>query len=86
MSRLRMVIDICFLYSFQPNAAGLAYQTLFKHTWRTHETRAIMDTNPTNLRGFKGDYTVVLKQGDVVISSQQFALETSGTTVEIDLD
>ena len=69
----------------QANAAGKAYQTLFKQTWRTQETRAIVSHDPISVKGFKGDYTINIKQNGHVIESENFTLTSSGTSLEIHL-
>ena len=69
----------------QANAAGRAYQTLFKQTWRTHETRTLTNHNPVNIRGFKGDYTINVKKNGHVIETENFTLGDSGTSLELHL-
>ena len=72
-------------YNTQANAAGNAYQTLFKQTWRTHETRTLTNHNPVNIRGFKGDYTINVKKNGHVIETENFTLGDSGTSLELHL-
>lgn len=67
------------------NAAGRTYQTLFKQTWRTHETRTIANHSPISLRGFKGDYTINVRQNGHIVESENFTLGSAGATLEIHL-
>ena len=59
--------------------------TLYKQTWRTQETFRIVDSSPINLRGFKGDYTVDVKQNNDTLISENFVLGSSGADVTINL-
>lgn len=62
-----------------PNEAGKAYQTLFKTTWRTHVTRNVHGDDSFTVRGFKGEYTVVIRHNGQEIKRENFNLETSQT-------
>lgn len=66
-----------------PNAAGRAYQTLYHQTWRTNEARDVTDTSPIQMRGFKGTYTVNLKQNGVLLNSEMFVLDDAGAEVTL---
>ena len=46
-------------------------------------TRDVPDSNPIELRGFKGEYSVKVKQDDVMLNSETFVLDNSGAMVDI---
>ena len=48
-------------------------------------TRNVANHHPVNVRGFKGDYTVNIKQNGHVIKSEQFTLGKNGVSLEIHL-
>ena len=58
-----------------PNKAGQAYIKLYQEEWRS--SQVLLPTDPTTLafRGFKGDYTVKIKQKEQELSEIQFKLE-----------
>ncbi|KAL4219384.1 hypothetical protein ACF0H5_021964 [Mactra antiquata] len=68
-----------------PNAAGRAYQTLFKTTWRTHVTKSLNSDGPITIRGFKGEYTINIKQNGHTIKSESFTLDRNGQSVQVDV-
>ena len=82
---IALLDNALFVLNKQPNAAGRAYHKLFKETWRTHETHNVVNHSPVHLRGFKGDYTINIKQNGHVIKSEQFTLGTKGISLEIHL-
>ena len=73
-----------FVFYLQPNAAGDVYLRLYKDTWRTEVTLNVTDS-PVSIRGFKGDYTINVKQNDVLLKTKMFTLGSSGKDVTIDL-
>ena len=54
-----------------PNNAGKAYVNLYHREWRTNEFNAI-DSQGLEIRGFKGDYTLELKKGVLVLDTLDF--------------
>ena len=54
-----------------PNNAGKAYVNLYHGEWRTNEIKAI-DPQGLEIRGFKGDYTLELKKGELVLGTLDF--------------
>ena len=74
-----------FLFYLQPNAAGDVFLRLFKKVWRKEVTLNVTDDSPVSIRGFKGDYTLNVKQNDVTLKTEMFTLGSSGVDVTIDL-
>ena len=56
-----------------PNNAGKAYVNLYHGEWRTNEIKAI-DPQGLEIRGFKGDYILELKDGEEVLYALEFNL------------
>ena len=69
----------------QPNAAGRAFQKLFNETWRTNVIRKLTNSIPVHVRGFKGEYTINVKQNGHIIKSEQFTLGSKGVSLELHL-
>lgn len=71
--------------SFQPNAAGRAYEELYKTTWRTHVVRTVHGDASFSIRGFKGDYKVSVRHHGQEIVSESITLGDEAKNVHIDV-
>ena len=58
-----------------PNKAGEAYMKLYHEEWRSSHIFVPTDPSTVTFRGFKGDYTVKIKQNQQELSVIQFKLE-----------
>jgi hypothetical protein len=68
---------------FQLNEAGRRYVRLVKEDWSTHVNRSLTSGSHFDLRGFRGDYEVVIRQNGAVVKTATFSLNGSETTVDI---
>ena len=58
-----------------PNKAGEAYMKLYHEEWRSSQIFVPKDPSIVAFRGFKGDYTVKIKQNQQELSEIRFKLE-----------
>ncbi|XP_033749066.1 anti-sigma-I factor RsgI6-like [Pecten maximus] len=64
-----------------PNAAGTRYQQLYRK-WRTNMTSSLHNQT---IRGFKGDYTLLITSHGNTIETKSFTLTDATTTVSVHL-
>ena len=57
-----------------PNKAGLAYINLYHHQWRSSQVLTL-DQTGTSFRGFRGDYSVIIKKNGQVLNKIEFTLD-----------
>ena len=62
------------------------YTKLYHTTWRTNGIHDIQEDQPLQLRAFKGNYTINVRQGGQIVTSENFTLDLSGKVVEIHLN
>lgn len=67
------------------NEAGHRYLHLVKEEWSTHVNMSLTSGPQFDLRGFKGDYEVVVRRNGEVVKTLNFSLNGTSTTVNIDL-
>ncbi|KAH9520345.1 Anti-sigma-I factor RsgI6 [Bulinus truncatus] len=65
------------------NKAGQRYVHLTKQEWSTHVNRSLSSGTSFTLRGFQGDYDVVVLYHDKPIKRQTFSLGKTDQTVDV---
>jgi len=80
ISLLITLLKISTFYVLQPNEAGLVYV----NRWHTHETHQF--TSTVRLRGYKGEYDIIVHKGGssgTVIHTRNMTLDAGGQSVTI---
>ncbi|KAH9520353.1 hypothetical protein Btru_060582 [Bulinus truncatus] len=71
--------------SFTLDKAGERYLQLTKQEWSTHVNRSLSAGTSFDMRGFQGDYDVIVWYQNKPIKIQSFSLGKSNLTVNIDI-
>ncbi|KAH9520361.1 Glycoside hydrolase, 10 [Bulinus truncatus] len=71
--------------SFTLDKAGERYLQLTKQEWSTHVNRSLSAGTSFDVRGFQGDYDVIVWYQNKPIKIQSFSLGKSNLTVNIDI-
>ncbi|KAH9520346.1 hypothetical protein Btru_060574 [Bulinus truncatus] len=72
-------------YTYTLDKAGQRFLQLTKQEWSTHVNRSLSAGTNFNIRGFQGDYDVVVWYKDKPIKRQTFSLGKTDQTVNIDV-
>ncbi|XP_069135374.1 uncharacterized protein [Argopecten irradians] len=64
----------------QPNAAGQRVSQLLRQTWRTNVSQSLANHN---IRAFKGDYSMTIKQNGHVLETKTFTVGDSAKTLTV---
>ncbi|KAI8793504.1 endo-1,4-beta-xylanase A [Biomphalaria glabrata] len=67
------------------NKAGQRFVQLTKHEWSTHVNRSLSTGTSFSVRGFQGDYDVVVLYHDKPIKRQTFTLGKGDLTVDVNI-
>ncbi|XP_013420122.1 uncharacterized protein LOC106180638 [Lingula anatina] len=70
--------------AFQVNAAGLRVRQLLKKTWRTNVVqKPTAHSSTLRLRGFKGEYTITIKNKGAPVTQKSVTLGQGGVTTSL---
>ncbi|KAI8793508.1 endo-1 4-beta-xylanase A [Biomphalaria glabrata] len=71
--------------TFALDKAGERYLQLTKHEWSTHVNRSLSAGTSFDVRGFQGDYDVIVWYQNKPIKIQSFSVGKSNVTVNVDI-
>ncbi|XP_067666748.1 uncharacterized protein [Haliotis asinina] len=71
--------------SYHINAAGKRYLNLIHQEWSTHVTHRLTSGTHFNIRGFHGEYDVIVRYQGTPVKKQTFFLGKTDTTVTVDI-
>ncbi|XP_046546498.1 exoglucanase XynX-like [Haliotis rubra] len=71
--------------SYHINAAGKRYLNLIHQEWSTHVTHRLTSGTQFNIRGFHGDYDIIVRYQGTPVKKQTFFLGKTDTTVTVDI-
>ncbi|XP_055876275.1 uncharacterized protein LOC106075843 [Biomphalaria glabrata] len=72
-------------YSYTLDKAGQRFVHLTKNEWSTHVNRSLSSGTSFNIRGFQGDYDVIVWYKEKPIKKQTFHLGKTDQTVTVDI-
>ncbi|KAI8793506.1 Anti-sigma-I factor RsgI6 [Biomphalaria glabrata] len=72
-------------FSYTLDKAGQRFVHLTKNEWSTHVNRSLSSGTSFNIRGFQGDYDVIVWYKDKPIKKQTFHLGKTDQTVTVDI-
>ena len=58
-----------------PNKAGEAYINLYNEEWRSSQNLLPDSSGFVDFRGFLGDYNILIRKNDQILSDLQFSLD-----------